>query len=324
MARSFAKRRIGRCYPQISFRAGVDLDESFRTRCAPTVPWLRWLWIALRYWWQIARCVKSFHVLPNAPEDDMNTCAPSLPGRALIAGLIAFFFFLWIAKMPDSGLVFSAVDDFCRSLHRRRARELARAMAALAAELFRFIALACLPGAHANLPSCRQSNMDLVAGVLLEAADPHDLIVVHPWTFGVSFDRQYSGPTPWTTVPPLAIIGSIVTICSQEKMVLENPAQPVCDEIAATLRAQEPVLAVGDIPLNQTPPPQIQPAPNNPWGWLDDPYSRRLGAQVGYFVAMHATRGEVDSDPFAESHQPARKRAGGGGCRAGRQPSAAP
>ena len=37
----------------------------------------------------------------------------------------------------------------------------------------------------------------------------------------------------------------------------------------------------------------IQPAPNNPWGWLDDAYSDVWGAQVGYFVAMHATQGEV-------------------------------
>jgi hypothetical protein len=79
----------------------------------------------------------------------------------------------------------------------------------------------------------------------------------------------------------------------KQKMVLENPAQSMCDEIAATLRAGNRVWLVGDIPMSQTPPPQIQPAPNNPWGWLDDAYSDVWGAQVGYFVAMHATRGEV-------------------------------
>jgi len=76
-------------------------------------------------------------------------------------------------------------------------------------------------------------------------------------------------------------------------MVLENPAQPVCDQIAATLRAGNHVWLVGDVPLSQTPPPRIRPAPNNPWGWLDDPYSDVWGAQVGYFIAMHATRGEI-------------------------------
>jgi hypothetical protein len=119
------------------------------------------------------------------------------------------------------------------------------------------------------------------------------LIIVHPWTFGISFDRQYSGPAPWTTVPPLADHRFHRYDLFKQKMVLENPAQPVCDEIAATLRAGNRVWLVGDIPMSQTPPPQIQPAPNNPWGWLDDAYSDVWGAQVGYFVAMHATRGEV-------------------------------
>ena len=144
------------------------------------------------------------------------------------------------------------------------------------------------------------TNMDLVAGVLRERADAHDLIIVHPWTFGVSFDHQYSGPTPWTTVPPLADHRFHRYDLFKAKMVLENPAQPVCDQMAATLRAGNHVWLVGDIPLSQTPPPQIQPAPNNPWGWLDDPYSDVWGAQVGYFVAMHARQGEVVSNSIVK------------------------
>jgi hypothetical protein len=88
------------------------------------------------------------------------------------------------------------------------------------------------------------------------------------------------------------------------KMVLENPAQPVRDQITTTLRAGNHVWLVGDIPLSQTPPPQIQPAPNNPWGWLDDPYSDVWGAQVGYFVATHATQGEVVPVPSTNPVSP--------------------
>jgi hypothetical protein len=79
--------------------------------------------------------------------------------------------------------------------------------------------------------------MDLIADVLRERAAPRDLIIVHPWTFGVSFDRQYSGPTPWTTVPPLADHRFHRYDLFKAKMVLENPAQPVRDQIATTLRA---------------------------------------------------------------------------------------
>jgi hypothetical protein len=154
------------------------------------------------------------------------------------------------------------------------------------------LALGSVPSAR-ELVAHRQTNMDLIASVLRERTDAHDLIIVHPWTFGVSFDRQYSGPTPWTTVPPLADHRFHRYDLFKAKMILENPAQPVCDQVAATLRAGNHVWLVGEIPLSQTPPPQIRPAPNNPWGWLDDPYSDVWGAQIGYFVAMHATQGEV-------------------------------
>jgi hypothetical protein len=76
-------------------------------------------------------------------------------------------------------------------------------------------------------------------------------------------------------------------------MVLENPAEPVLYQIATTLPAGNRLWLVGEIPLSQAPPPEIRPAPNNPWGWLDDPYSDVWGAEVGYFIATHATRGEV-------------------------------
>ena len=69
---------------------------------------------------------------------------------------------------------------------------------------------------------------------------------------------------------------------------------------------------VGDIPLSETLPPQIQPAPNNPWGWLDDPYSDVWGAQMGYFIAMHATHGEVVPVSIVKSGEPARRRPGDG------------
>jgi hypothetical protein len=256
---------------------------------APTVPWLRWLWIALVIV-AVARCVTSVRGLPDAPERDTNTAAV-FAGTALVAGIIGFFFFLWIAKMPTQVWYFLPLTTFAAVC----------IDAALANWPVRWqhwhwavpaLALTCLPSAR-EFAMCRQSNMDIVASVLLGRAGPHDLIVVHPWTFGVSFDRQYSGPTPWTTVPPLADHRFHRYDLFKAKMVMENPAQPVCNEIAATLRARNRVWLVGAIPLSQTPPPQIQRAPNNAWGWLDDPYSDVWGAQVGFFVATHATRGEV-------------------------------
>ena len=269
---------------QIGFQPAL-IWTSLSAAMAPRVSWLRWLWVGLVIV-AIARCVKAIRVLPEIPEDAANTAA-CFGGTALIAGLIGFLIFLRIAKMPTQAWYFLPLATFAAvcidaTLARWQSWRCA----------FAILTLACMPGTH-ELVAYRQSNMDLAAGVLRERAGPHDLIIVHPWTFGVSFDRQYSGPTPWTTVPPLADHRFHRYDLFKAKMVLENPTQPVCDQVAATLRAGNHVWLVGDIPLSQTPPPQIQPAPNNPWGWLDDPYSDVWGAQMGYFIAMHATHGDV-------------------------------
>ena len=69
--------------------------------------------------------------MPNGTENDINSIA-LFAGTALIGGLIAFFIFLWIAKMPTKVWYFLPLTTFARGLHRRRPRELARALAALA------------------------------------------------------------------------------------------------------------------------------------------------------------------------------------------------
>ncbi|TMP91755.1 MAG: hypothetical protein E6L08_10195 [Verrucomicrobia bacterium] len=265
---------------------------------APTLAWLRWLWIALAIL-AIARCV--IRVLPDAAEDDADTAA-FFAGTALIGALICFLIFLRVAKMPTQVWYFLPLTTFAAvcidaALANWPARwQFWRCALAI-------LALACLPGAR-ELIAYRQTNMDLVAYVLRKRADAHDLIIVHPWTFGVSFDRQYSGPTPWTTVPPLADHRFHRYDLFKAKMILENPAQPVFDQVAATLRAGNHVWLIGEIPLSQTPPPQIEPAPNNPWGWLDDPYSDVWGAQIGYFVTIHATEGEVVPIPSSNPVSP--------------------
>jgi len=265
---------------------------------APTLAWLRWLWIALAIL-AIARCV--IRVLPDAAEDDADTAA-FFAGTALMGALICFLIFLRLAKMPTQVWYFLPLTIFAAvCIDAALANWPARWQFWRCA--FAILALVCLPGAR-ELITYRQTNMDLVADVLRKRADAHDLIIVHPWTFGVSFDRQYSGPTPWTTVPPLADHRFHRYDLFKAKMILENPAQPVCDRIAATLHAGNHVWLIGDVPLSQTPPPQIEPAPNNPWGWLDDPYSDVLGAQIGYFVAIHATEGEVVPIPSSNPVSP--------------------
>src|SRR6185295_17447396 len=63
------------------------------------------------------------------------------------------------------------------------------------------IALLLAPGVYEYL-GLRQTNMDQVVAAL-GSPSPADLVVVTPWYYGVSFNRYYRGPAPWSTLPPL-------------------------------------------------------------------------------------------------------------------------
>jgi hypothetical protein len=68
-----------------------------------------------------------------------------------------------------------------------------------------------------------------------------------------------------------------------------NATQPVLEKVETTLRAGRRVWLIGSIPLDGNPPPQIEPAPNNPWGWLVFPHTRVWASELGYFLTRHAT-----------------------------------
>ena len=94
---------------QIGFVPAL-IASSLSDAVAPTLPWTRWLWIGLAVG-AVAACVKSFHVLPNARGDADNARA-AFAGSALLAGLISFFFFLWVAKMPTQIWYFLPLTTF--------------------------------------------------------------------------------------------------------------------------------------------------------------------------------------------------------------------
>lgn len=88
------------------------------------------------------------------------------------------------------------------------------------------------------------------------------------------------------------------------KMQMEDPFQPVLERVASTRQAGNRVWVVGPIPLDGAPPPRIRPAPNNPWRWLDDPYSQVWAAQVGYFIVNHAVRSGPVPEPTIQRVNP--------------------
>jgi hypothetical protein len=151
-----------------------------------------------------------------------------------------------------------------------------------------------IPGV--SLARYRQTNIDLIAARLREQAKPNDLILVYPWFCGITFNRYYTGATPWTTLPPLADLRVHRYDLVKEKLAATAPIQPVLDRIAQVLAAGNRLWIVGELPApapDETALPDLPPAPEGPYGWSDVPYTYVWGRQAQHFIAAHGGRTEV-------------------------------
>jgi hypothetical protein len=151
---------------------------------------------------------------------------------------------------------------------------------------------------------CRQTNVDLIAAGLSPEVAPNDYVIVHPWQRGVTFQRYHKGAAPWTTLPPLEDHAVHRYDLLKAKMQTKDPIAPVIDRITSTLQSGNRVWLVGNIPFTLEPPPEILPAPNNPWGWFDVPYSFHWGAQVTQFLSAHCQRSAVVIAPSTNCVNP--------------------
>src|SRR5262245_51514513 len=151
---------------------------------------------------------------------------------------------------------------------------------------------------------CRQTNVDLIAADLSTEVAPNDYVIVHPWYCGVTFNRYYKGAAPWTTLPPLGDHALQRYDLLKAKMQTKDPIAPVLDRIASTLQSGNSVWLVWNIPFTQEPIPEIRPAPNNPWGWYDPPYSFYWGVQVIQFLSAHCGRSAVVTPPSTSCVNP--------------------
>ena len=136
----------------------------------------------------------------------------------------------------------------------------------------------------------RMTNLDVVAARLSREAVDGDLILIHPWFCGPTFDRYYKGNAPWFTLPPLADRRLQRLDLFKEQMQLDAPVQPVLEKMEATLREGRVVWLVGYYPFS-TPPrpaPALPRSGEGPGGWNEAPYMMAYGAQVAYFLQAHA------------------------------------
>jgi hypothetical protein len=224
-------------------------------------------------------------------------------GTSLVVGAACYAFFLKLTAVPAQPwhyvplMAFSAV---CLDTILLAAWCWARAATVILALVTISLAFVF------ELPAvkCRQTNVDLVAADLATEGAPNDYVIVHPWYCGVAFQRYYKAAAPWTTLPPLEDYTLQRYDLLKAKLQTNDPIAPVIDKITATLQSGNRVWLVGNIPFSEEPLPKIRPAPNNPWGWRDPPYSFHWGAQVTQFLSAHSQRSAVAIAPSTNCVNP--------------------
>ncbi|MGC2353735.1 MAG: hypothetical protein WA496_10080 [Candidatus Udaeobacter sp.] len=249
-----------------------------------------WVWVALWIGALAATTLVLFWRRDRLPDRVRGLIL--FAGTSLVLGAAGYAFFLKLAEYPTQPwhyvplMAFSAAClDAVFFTAWRWARPAAMIFAALTiSTTFRF-----------ELPAvkCRQTNVDLVAARLSTEVAPNDYVIVHPWYCGVTFKRYYKGAAPWTTLPPLEDYALERYDLIKAKMQTKDPIAPVIDRITSTLQSGNRVWLVGNMPFTEEPLPEVLPAPNNPWGWFDPPYSLYWGEQVTQFLSAHCRRSGV-------------------------------
>lgn len=258
--------------------------HKFSEALAPVTPWTKWLWLGLG----LLAVIRWAEILGQKKDDADKPETPAVfyATTALIAGTIAYLIYLRLVGFPTEVWYYLPFITFMAVC-----LEAACAHGFPHSQIFRLVFLClvvALPFAKTcQSIRCRQTNMDLIAAALRERAGPDDLIILHPWYYGISFERYYQGKTPWTTLPDLADHRFHRYDLFKAKMVAAHPVQPVLDRIAATLQSGRRVWIVGWLTYTKRPPPDLGLPPNPFSGWQDEPYSQAWGASAGYLIATH-------------------------------------
>jgi hypothetical protein len=211
-------------------------------------------------------------------------------GSALLVGMVGFGFFLHVAQLPPQMWYFLLPMGFavvcCEAVLSRASFWIRVAVLGLAV-VVGFLAWSV--GVRGL--EFRQTDGDIVAAQVSREASRDDLIIVNPWSYGITFNRYYRGAAPWTTLPGLEDYRYHRYDLLKLKLEMLHAARPVLDRVAATLQSGHRVWIVGWVPVtppSKEPPPDLPPAPHGPEGWFDPPYTQSWGAQLYYLLASGA------------------------------------
>jgi len=189
--------------------------------------------------------------------------------------------------LPLMALVASALDVVFGALSRSTGRRVA---------VMRGAAVLVVAGAQLGplmkYATMRQTDVDLLARQVARSAVPEDLVVVNPWSEGVSFQRYYTGPARWLTLPDIADHRVHRYDLLKAKLASRDPLGDVLGAVETTLRSGHRVWLVGGArwPRPGEDVTVLPPAPGSPEGWHDRPYVLSWSRQLGSFLQGHAAQ----------------------------------
>jgi len=139
----------------------------------------------------------------------------------------------------------------------------------------------------------RLTNVDLIASLFRQIGRPNDFVIVGEWYAGVSFDRYYRGPAPWTTVPPVSFHRFHRYDLLRDQMRIPDQTEPVravLDRMGEALRTGNRVFILGRVtfPPAGQPPQLLPPASKLTYAWQAIVYTEQWSAMTGYFLQQHA------------------------------------
>jgi hypothetical protein len=140
----------------------------------------------------------------------------------------------------------------------------------------------------------RQTNIDIVAHKLEQEAVPGDLIVVNPWSLGISFNWYYHGSVRWLTLPNISDHRIHRYDLIKEKMMSAFPLEDVKRETSLTLHSGHRVWVVGRLFAKERRGLPIfpLPAPDPEFGWQHIIYREAWARQFRDFVTRTALRAD--------------------------------
>src|SRR5207244_2663148 len=133
----------------------------------------------------------------------------------------------------------------------------------------------------------------------------HDLVVVVPWPFGISFQRYYHGAAPWTTIPNISDHRVHRYDLIKAKMIAEYPIDDLTESIRTTLVGGNRVWFVGglNLPRPEEGPMILPPAPASRFKWDNRAYTASWWQQLSVFAVMHANKIDPITLPQPESNR---------------------